>query len=74
MNDLLEIQMQLEQEMHMTGIEGYRRKVLGSVERGVESNTPYGLMMMKRSVDVVSASCDRFVIAALSGHSLSGIL
>ena len=67
MNDLLEIQMQLEQEMHMTGIEGYRRKVLGSVERGVESNTPYGLMMMKRSVDVVSASCDRFVIAALSG-------
>jgi len=67
MTDLLETQKQLELEMHMTGIEGYRKKVRTSIEQGIESRTPYGLMMLKRSVDVLAASCDRFVIDALSG-------
>jgi len=67
MTDLLETQKQLELEMHMTGIEGYRKKVRTSIEQGIESRTPYGLMMLKRSVDVLAESCDRFVIDALSG-------
>ena len=67
MTDLLETQKQLELEMHLTGIEGYRKKVQSSIANGIESNTPYGLMMLKRSVDAVAASCDSFVIGALSG-------
>ena len=67
MTDLLETQKQLELEMHMTGIEGYRKKVRTSIEQGIESRTPYGLMMLKRSVDVLAEACDRFVIDALSG-------
>lgn len=69
MNDLLEKQRQLEQEMHQMGIANYRKKVAGNLEKGQESNTPYGVILLKKSVDDVADAIVEFVYTALSGQT-----
>lgn len=69
MNDLLEKQRQLEQEMHQMGIHNYRKKIAGSLEKGMESNTPYGVILLKKSVDDVADAIVEFVYTALQGQT-----
>lgn len=69
MNDLLEKQRQLEQEMHQMGIANYRKKIAGNLEKGQESNTPYGVILLKKSVDDVADGIVEFVYTALSGQT-----
>jgi len=67
MTDLLEKQRQLELQMHQLGVEAYRKNVNKSLQSQAESNTAYGVILLKKSVDDVSAGITEFVTTALSG-------
>jgi DNA-directed RNA polymerase len=68
MNDLLNKQRLLEQEMHTNGIHSYRRRTNVSVQSSQESTTPYGIILLKKSVDEVSKAIEEFVTDAYSGQ------
>lgn len=68
MNDLLNKQRLLEQEMHTNGIHSYRRRTSVSVQSSQESTTPYGIILLKKSVDEVSKAIEEFVNDAYSGQ------
>lgn len=55
--DLIMQQQELETEMTMMGIETFRKKTKGAVEKGVEDRTPYEPTMLDHMLPKVAAWC-----------------
>lgn len=69
MTSLFEQQRQLEADMQTKGIEYYRSEVRKAVEKQNESNTHYGILAMKHSVDAVCNGIKDFLEESFSGKA-----
>ena len=67
MKDLESIQKDLEDEMRGTTIERYRKQLAKAQENSKESNTLYGVTLMKHSVEAVSKGIVEFLEEAYKG-------
>ena len=67
--DLMQEQLKLETEMRTTGIETYRSSLSKSKERGNESNTLYGIHLMKNAVEGVTEGIREFLGEAFTGKA-----
>jgi DNA-directed RNA polymerase len=67
--NLIDIQRDLEAEMHTRGVDNYRSMVKKAVEQGRESATLYGITLMKHTVDSVSKGIQEFVLDSLQGSA-----
>lgn len=64
---LYDEQIKIEKEMHGLGIERYQKNVRDAQSRGQESNTLYGITLMKEAVDSVADGIREFLDESLSG-------
>jgi DNA-directed RNA polymerase len=66
-SNLVDIQRQLEEEMRETSIERYRKEIRKAKDKKQESNTLYGVQLMKHSVETLAQGIREFVKDAFSG-------
>tara|TARA_R100001463_G_scaffold1188_3_gene5047 strand:+ start:934 stop:3372 length:2439 start_codon:yes stop_codon:yes gene_type:complete len=64
---LEEQQLSLEEGMVNYGIEKYRKQVREAQQKGTESTSLHGIMLMKHSVDAVEKKLNKYLSEALSG-------
>ena len=69
---LIEQQYELESEMRSTGVEYYKSQVAKAVASGGESNTLYGILAMKQSVDAVTEAIKVFLDDSFNGKPSRG--
>jgi len=69
---LIEQQYELESEMRSTGVEYYKSQVAKAVASGGESNTLYGILAMKQSVDAVTEAIRVFLDDSFNGKPSRG--
>lgn len=67
--DLFKIQCDHEQEMLDRGVARYRKHVQKAQEKGLEADTNYGALLMKKSVDVMIKDLDSYIRKALNGEA-----
>ena len=67
---LIEQQYELESEMRSTGVEYYKSQVAKAVTSGGESNTLYGILAMKQSVDAVTEAIKVFLMTASAANQV----
>ena len=65
--ELEEQQLSLEEGMINYGIEKYRKQVREAQQKGTESTSLHGIMLMKHSVDAVEKKLNKYLNEALSG-------
>ena len=65
---LEEQQLSLEEGMVNYGIEKYRKQVREAKQRGTESTSLHGIMLMKHSVDAVEKKLKKYLNEAFDGE------
>lgn len=68
-DDLYAIQIEHEQEMLDKGISKYRKNVQAAKDRGEESSTNYGNLLMKQSIDSMTKALDKYLLDSLTGDA-----
>jgi DNA-directed RNA polymerase len=71
MNDseLLDIQIAHEQEMLDRGVSRYRKHVTEAQQKGQESDTQHGSLLMKKTIDKLITGADAYILSALQGEA-----
>ena len=67
--ELLDIQCEHEQEMLDKGVQRYRKNLVKTQEKGLESDSNYGNLLMKQSIDVIIEELDLYIRTSLGGEA-----
>jgi len=67
--ELLAIQIEHEQEMLDKGVSKYRKNVLNAQQKGMESDTQHGSLLMKQTIDKLIKGTDDYITKSLTGDA-----